>query len=129
MLQARDWYSDGSLYVVDLPLACCALETQSAAHGRPVVDTSVIPEGAPVVLTLSGTITTPVVPAIEEVAAQLPSPTVVAFGSCACAGGPYWDSYPVVKGTEHLMPVDYFIAGCPPPPEALDEVFEKVRRG
>lgn len=129
MLQARDWYDDGSLFVVDLPLACCALETQSAAQGRPTIDAAIIPEGAPVVLTLSGTITRPVIPAIEEVAAQLPSPTVVAFGSCACVGGPYWDSSPVVKGAEQLMPVDYFIAGCPPPPEALDEVLEKVRRG
>ena len=58
-------------------------------------------------------------PAIRHVLESLPTkPTVVAFGACACIGGPYWDSYSVVRGGEQVVPVDHFIAGCPPPPEA-----------
>lgn len=127
MLTARDWFDDGEIFVVDLPLACCALESQSAAGARPEVDTSSIPDGARVVVTLSGTLTAPMVPAIRHTLDQVPGATVVAFGACACVGGPYWDSYAVVKGGEELVPVDHFIAGCPPPPSALDEYLVGLR--
>lgn len=129
MLQARDWFGDASVFVVDVPLACCALETQAAAGSRPGVDTASIPEGAQVVVTLSGTITEPVVPAIRHVVDQVPGAKVVAFGACACIGGPYWDSYSVVRGAGEFVDVDAFIAGCPPPPSALDEYLSGVRRG
>ncbi|MFD0866205.1 NADH-quinone oxidoreductase subunit B [Tessaracoccus lubricantis] len=129
MLTARDWFDDGDIFVVDVPLACCALESQSAAGSRPAVDVSSIPAGARVVVTLSGTITEPMVPAIRHALGQLPGATVVAFGACACVGGPYWDSYAVVKGGEELVRVDHFIAGCPPPPSALDEYLTGLRRG
>ena len=130
MLPARDWFDYASVFVVDVPLACCALETQAAAGDRPMVDVAAVPPGARVVVTLSGTITAPLVPAIMEVLERLPEErTVVAFGACACVGGPYWDSYSVVKGSESLVGVDHFIAGCPPPPEALHSYLEGVRRG
>ena len=130
MLPARDWFDDASVFVVDVPLACCALETQAAAGERPTVDVADVPPGARLVVTLSGTITAPLVPAIMEVLDRLPEQrTVVAFGACACVGGPYWDSYSVVKGAESLVGVDHFIAGCPPPPEALHSYLEEVRRG
>lgn len=129
-MQARDWYGDGSLYVVDLPLACCALETQAAAGGRPGVEPADIPDGAKVVVTLSGTLTAPVIPAIRHALDSLPgAPTVVAFGACACIGGPYWDSYSVLRGAEELVHIDHFIAGCPPPPSAIEGYLEEVRRG
>lgn len=129
-MQARDWYGDGSLYVVDLPLACCALETQAAAGDRPGVDPADIPDGAKVVVTLSGTLTAPVVPAIRHALDSIPgTPTVVAFGACACIGGPYWDSYPVLRGGEELVHIDHFLAGCPPPPAAIEAYLDEVRRG
>ncbi|HJE52020.1 MAG TPA: proton-conducting membrane transporter [Tessaracoccus flavescens] len=129
MLAARDWFGDASVFVVDVPLACCALETQTAAQGRFAVDAAAIPEGAKTVVALSGTITEPVVPAIRHVLDQVPGATVVAFGACACIGGPYWDSYSVVKGAGDVVPVDRFIAGCPPPPSAINDFLEEVRSG
>lgn len=129
MLTARDWFDDGRVYVVDVPLACCALETQAAVQGRPAVELSAVPAGATVVVALSGTITHPVLPAIRAVLDAVPAPRrVVSFGACACVGGPYWDSYSVVPGAGSLVAVDHVIAGCPPPPEALTGYLEEVRR-
>lgn len=128
MLAARDWFGDSSVFVVDVPLACCAIESQAAAGTAPVVD---VPAGAKLVVALSGTITHAVAPAVLELIASLPTrPLVVSFGSCACVGGPYWDSYSVAKGAGDIgVEVDRFIPGCPPPPEALAGVLEEVRRG
>lgn len=129
-MRARDWYADGSVYVIDVPLACCALETQAAAGERPALDVAEIPDGAKVVVTLSGTLTNPTIPAVRHALDTIGGrPTVVAFGACACIGGPYWDSYSVVRGGEELVRVDHFIAGCPPPPDALHAYLEEVRRG
>ncbi|MHA6512452.1 NADH-quinone oxidoreductase subunit B [Tessaracoccus sp. Z1128] len=129
MLAARDWFDDATVFVVDVPLACCALETQAAAGERPAVDPSSIPPGAALVVTLSGTLTAPLVPAVQDALDRLRvDRTVVAFGACASAGGPYWDSYSVLAGAGSVVAVDHFIAGCPPPPEALDHFLEGVRR-
>ncbi|MBK7821875.1 MAG: proton-conducting membrane transporter [Tessaracoccus sp.] len=128
MLRARDWFDDGSVFVVDIPLACCALETEAAAEGRGERDARDIPADARVVVTLSGTLTTPALPAVRHALDGLGRPAVVvAFGACACVGGPYWDSYAVVNGAESLVAVDHFIAGCPPPPSALDDLLATVR--
>ncbi len=130
MVQAVDWCSDGSVYVVDLALACCALESQAALAGRPAVALEEVPADAAIVLTVSGTLTDAMVPAVREVWAALPGrPTVVAFGACACIGGPYWDSYSVTPGVGEVLAVDHVVAGCPPPPEAFERVVEEVRRG
>ena len=115
---------------MDLALACCALESQAALAARPRVPVDELPADANVVLTCSGTLTQSMTPAARAVIDALPSsPTVVAFGACACVGGPYWDSYSVEKGVGDLIDVDHFVAGCPPPPDAFAEVIEEARRG
>lgn len=92
-------------------------------------DHSELPDQARLVVALSGTISTASAPAIAETLKQFPDHAkVVAFGACACAGGPYWDSYAVVHGASELgIDVDYHVPGCPPPPEAFEAVLAEVR--
>ncbi len=129
-LQFWDWYGDGSVYVVDIGLACCTLEFEAAAHSRrkATFDAATeIPAGARVVVVVSGTVTDRLTPAVEAIVDRVrrvhPTAAVVAFGACASAGGPYWDSYAVTKGIDEVLPVDAYVPGCPPPPQALTRII------
>jgi NADH-quinone oxidoreductase subunit B len=134
-LQFWDWYGDGSAYVVDVGLACCTLEFEAAARHRsraPISSPAELPPGSRVVVVISGTVTdrltAPVQAIVDRVRAAVPSAAVVAFGACASAGGPYWDSYAVTKGVDQVLPVDAYVPGCPPPPEALDSIVADLTR-
>ena len=126
-----DWYGDGTLHVLEIGLACCALEAEAAMLSTAALPT-VLPPGARVVVVVSGTVTdrlAPAVTALVDACARLAGgpPTVVALGVCASSGGPYWDSYAVTKGVDALVPVDVYVPGCPPPPEALQGVLDALR--
>jgi NADH-quinone oxidoreductase subunit B len=128
-----DWYGDSSLWVLDVALACCSLEFDTAA-GPALADrpaTASPPPDARTAVVDSGTVTDRLAPAVlavvEDVRARAEvAPVVVSFGVCACSGGPYWDSYAVTKGVDQLLAVDVYVPGCPPTPDALRAVLDEV---
>ena len=110
-----------------VPLACCAVEALVAAVADGGGD--LVPTDSPVdVVVVSGTVTDKLAPLVRRLYDDLPGPVkVVAYGACASSGGPYWDSYCVTKGVDQIIPVDVYVPGCPPRPEALIEGFLKLQ--
>ena len=104
-------------------LACCAIEMMASGAARYDFDRfGVIFRATPRqsdVLIVAGTLTYKMADVLRKVYDQMPEPRwVIAMGSCASSGGPF-NTYSVVQGVEEIVPVDVFIPGCPPRPEAL----------
>ena len=120
-----NWGRRYSLWVMNFGLACCAIEFIAASTSKnDFIRLGVIPFAhgprQADLLVVAGTLTDKMAPALKRVYDQLPEPKyVISFGSCSNCGGPYWDSYSVTKGVDQIVPIDVYVPGCPPRPEAL----------
>src|ERR671913_2439607 len=120
-----NWGRRYSLWVFNFGLACCAIEFIATSMGRhDFIRLGVIPFAhgprQADLMVVSGTVTDKMAPAIKRLYDQMPEPKyVISFGACSNCGGPYWDSYCVTKGVDQPIPVDVYVPGCPPPPQAL----------
>jgi NADH-quinone oxidoreductase subunit B len=120
-----NWGRRYSLWVFNFGLACCAIEFIAASMSKhDFIRLGVIPFAPGPrqadLMVVSGTVTDKMAPAIRRLYDQMPEPKyVISFGACSNSGGPYWDSYCVTKGVDQIVPVDVYVPGCPPRPEAL----------
>jgi NADH-quinone oxidoreductase subunit B len=120
-----NWGRRSSIWPMMFGLACCAIEMictaasryDFARFGMEVMRPS--PRQADLML-VSGTVTKKMIPILVRLYNQMPEPKyVVAMGACASGGGPFKEGYNVVAGVDRYLPVDVYIPGCPPTPQAL----------
>jgi len=131
------WARRSALWPMTFGLACCAIEMMAVGTAR--FDISRF--GAEVfrpsprqadVMIVAGTVTIKMAPAVRRLYDQMPDPKyVIAMGTCVIAGGPYQGSYSTVPGIDNFLPVDIYLAGCPPRPDSLlhgiIQLQEKIR--
>ena len=121
-----NWGRSNSVWPLTFATSCCGIEmmaTAAARHDMARFGIEVYrpsPRQADVII-VAGTIVHKMAPVLKRLYDQMPNPKyVIAMGGCAVSGGPfYYNNYSVVRGVDHVIPVDVYIPGCPPRPEAF----------
>lgn len=123
---------NSSLWPLLLDISCCSVEVADLAHDsegrRGGFSFTGTPERSDVMI-VSGWITKAMAMELKKLHSQMLRPRyVIAYGSCATCGGPWWESYNVVCGVDRVLPVDVYVAGCPPRPEDLLAALQKLQK-
>ncbi|TLM77895.1 MAG: NADH-quinone oxidoreductase subunit B [Actinobacteria bacterium] len=129
-----DWARGHSPWVMPMGTACCAMELIAASFAKFDFDRhGAFPRPDPRhvdVMVVAGTVTKKMQPAVQRLWDQMPEPKwCIAMGNCAVSGGIFLhDSYTVVRGVDEFLPVDVYIAGCPPRPESLQDAVLQLAK-
>lgn len=126
------WAQKSSIWPLTFGLACCAIEMMNlvaprydaSRFGSEVMRAS--PRQADLLI-VSGRVATKMAPVIQQIYQQMPEPKwVIAMGACASSGG-IFDNYAIIQGVDHLVPVDVYVPGCPPTPDAVLDAIVKLK--
>ncbi len=132
--QSMNWARQASIWPMTFGLACCAIEMMAAGASRFDMDRfgagafRATPRQADLMI-VAGTVTFKMASRVRRLYEQMPDPKyVIAMGACTVGGGPYFKwGYHVVKGVDLVVPVDVYVPGCPPRPEALLEGLMRIQ--
>ena len=130
-----NWARSNSVWPLTFGTRCCAIEFMAVGASRHDMArfgyevARATPRQADMII-IAGSITYKMAPVLKRLYDQIADPKyVIAMGACAVSGGPFfYNSYSIVKGADHVIPVDIYVPGCPPRPEALLYAFLQLQK-